>query len=86
MATEPRGYVAAAARILPAVVLLAIVYVLSCGPVLALAFWLREATGNDAFYAVVWLYYPLFAVRESAVLKWYIEWWVVDVFHTVGPG
>lgn len=63
-------------------------YVLSSGPILALAFWLREQTGRDQFYAVMWLYAPLFklgAFRSGPLAK-YIEWWVVDVFRTVGPG
>lgn len=61
-------------------------YVLSCGPVLGLAFRLREATGNDAFYLALWFYYPLLAGGHNHPIKSYIEWWVVDVFHTVGPG
>ena len=60
-------------------------YALSSGPVTACAFWLREATGWDGFYAVLWVYYPLFAWK-SEVFRHYIDWWVVDVFHTVGPG
>jgi hypothetical protein len=62
-------------------------YVLSSGPMLGLAFWLRERTGMDQFYAVMWLYYPVvvFAHKVSPIGK-YIEWWVVNVFHTVGPG
>ncbi len=66
-----------------------VLYVLSSGPVLGMAFWLREATGIDQFYAVFWLYYPLFIIAGSApdgLWGNYIEWWVVDVFHTVGPG
>lgn len=64
-----------------------LLYVLSSGPVLGAAFWLREATHNDAFYAVLWLYYPLLiTLGHLGPLGWYIEWWVVDVFHTVGPG
>ena len=62
-------------------------YALSSGPILALAFWLREHTGLDQFYAVMWLYFPLLKFEQ---VRWtigkYIEWWVVDVFHTVGPG
>jgi hypothetical protein len=63
-----------------------IVYVLSSGPVLAIAFWLREATGWDAFYAVMYLYYPVLMMARGTFVGDYIEWWVVDVFHTVGPG
>jgi hypothetical protein len=62
-------------------------YVLSSGPMLGLAFWLRERTGIDQFYAVMWLYYPLFKFRPVwEVVEKYVEWWVVDVFRTVGPG
>lgn len=70
------------------VVFLAIplLYVLSSGPVIALAFWLRESTGWDGFYLVMWLYYPIIILGHGNPLDYYIEWWVVDVFHTVGPG
>ena len=64
-----------------------LIYVLSSGPMLGLCFWLRERTGVDQFYAVMWLYFPLLKFEQ---VRWtigkYIEWWVVDVFHTVGPG
>lgn len=63
-----------------------VLYVLSSGPVLGAAFWLRETTHIDAFYAVIWLYYPLLFLGRFEPLMHYIEWWVVDVFHTVGPG
>lgn len=69
------------------VILLApVAYVLSSGPALAIGFWLREATGWDGFYAVMWLYYPILIWGHGNPLMHYIEWWVVDVFHTVGPG
>lgn len=61
------------------------VYYLSSGPVLAVAFTLREALHNDHFYAVMWLYYPLLRCPRW-LLDGYISWWVVDVFGTVGPG
>jgi hypothetical protein len=69
------------------VVLLLVVaiYVLSSGPVLATAFWLREATGWDGFYAVMWVYYPLIVLPHSNPIDAYIEWWV-KLFGTVGPG
>ena len=70
-----------------AVVVLFVAYVLSSGPVIGLACWLREATGYDQFYAVFWLYLPLwYLVGNGGILGSYVEWWVVDVFHTVGPG
>jgi len=70
------------------VVILAIplLYVLSSGPVIGLAFWLRESTGWDGFYQVMWLYYPILILGHDHPLVYYVEWWVVDVFHTVGPG
>jgi len=61
-------------------------YLLSSGPVLGLAFWLREATGWDGFYAVMWLYYPILTFGRNDLIGAYIEWWVVSVFRTVGPG
>jgi hypothetical protein len=63
-----------------------VLYVLSSGPVLGLGFWLRDVTNNDMFYAVMWLYFPLLAFGRFEPLMYYIEWWVVDVFQTVGPG
>ncbi len=68
-----------------AFVLLVAGYVPSSGPVLATAFWLREATGWNGFYAAIWLYYPLFAFGRWEPLDAYIEWWV-ELFGTVGPG
>ena len=74
---------------LPAWTLLVVVavfgYMLSSGPVLASGFWLREATGWNGWYAVMWLYYPLLAWGHWQALDAYIEWWV-DLFGTVGPG
>lgn len=61
------------------------VYVLSSGPVLATAFWLREATGWDGFYSVMPVYYPLIVWGHDHPVHWYIEWWV-KLFRTVGPG
>lgn len=64
-------------------------YVPSSGPVLATAFWLREATGWDGFYSAMFLYYPLIVwTRETPLqepIHEYIEWWV-ELFGTVGPG
>lgn len=66
--------------------LLVAVYVLSSGPVLGLAFWLRETTHDDRWYYILWAYYPLLVWGHFPPFNWYIEWWVVDVFRTVGPG
>jgi len=56
----------------------AIVYVPSSGPILATAFWLREATGWDGFYAAMWLYFPLLiGGHDNPVgpfVMLYIEW------------
>jgi hypothetical protein len=47
-------------------------YVLSSGPVLAAAFWLRDRTGWDGFYAVMWLYFPLLvAGHNTPVEAWF---------------
>ncbi|MBA2114821.1 hypothetical protein HOV93_19880 [Planctomycetes bacterium FF15] len=62
------------------------VYVLSSGPVIGLAFWLREATGWDGFYHVMWFYLPILMLGHENPLAYYIEWWVIEVFDTVGPG
>ncbi|PQO34068.1 hypothetical protein DTL21_11010 [Bremerella cremea] len=68
------------------VVALPILYLLSSGPVIGLAFWLRNATGWDGFYYIVLLYYPLIRLDHLNVISQYIQWWIEDVFHTVGPG
>lgn len=62
-----------------------VAYVLSSGPVLAAAFWLREATGWDRFYAVLFVYYPLLILGRQSPVAAYIDWWV-KLLHTVGPG
>ncbi len=62
-----------------------VAYVPSSGPVLAAAFWLREATGWGGFYSVMFLYYPLLIWGPDSLIHKYIEWWV-ELFGTVGPG
>ncbi|HCS50689.1 hypothetical protein [Rubinisphaera sp.] len=65
------------------------VYAISSGPVMGIGFWLRETTGHNEFYAVMLPYYPLFALKLTPLgfaFEWYVEWWVCDVFQTVGPG
>ena len=55
------------------------VYLLGSGPILATAFWLREATGWNGFYAALWLYAPLWFIGLFEPDDWvseYIEWWV----------
>ncbi len=68
------------------ILLLLLAYVLSSGPVIGLAFWMRESTGWDGFYHVMWLYYPILILGHENPLAYYIEWWVINVFDTVGPG
>ncbi|TWT48883.1 hypothetical protein Pla111_06590 [Botrimarina hoheduenensis] len=67
-------------------------YVLSSGPVLATSCWLREATGDDRFYASFYAYWPLLMLGRNpatASLMWplhaYIEGWF-KLLGTVGPG
>lgn len=63
-----------------------IIYFASCGPVIATAFWLREVTHWDGWYAAMFLYYPILALgHEYNPLDSYIEFWV-ELFGTVGPG
>jgi hypothetical protein len=66
-------------------IVVGVVYALSSGPVMATGFWLREATGWDGFYAVMWLYAPLLVFGQDGVVMAYIEWWV-KLFGAVGPG
>lgn len=73
-------------RWLMGIVGIPLLYVLSSGPVLGLAFRLREATGWDGFYAAMFLYYPVLVFGLNNPIGKYIEWWVVSVFRTVGPG
>jgi hypothetical protein len=60
-------------------------YLLSSGPVIATAFWLREATNWNGFYSVLYFYYPLLIWGRDNPIEMYIEWWV-DLLGTVGPG
>jgi hypothetical protein len=60
-------------------------YVPSSGPVLAVAFWLRDQTGIDGFYAVMWLYYPLLILGRDSPLEAYWLWWT-SLFGTAFPG
>ena len=61
-----------------------VLYLLSSGPVMAVAFWLREATGWEGFYAILWFYYPII-MAPGRPFDLYIEWWV-RLLGTVGPG
>lgn len=68
------------------------VYVLSSGPVLAGACWLREATHHNEFYYAFYPYWPLLYLTRTPGFKTiffpidiYIEWWF-QLFDTVGPG
>jgi len=66
--------------------LVAAIYILSSGPVLGIAFRMREATHWDGFYWVIWVYYPLLLRGHNGLVSKYIDWWVTSVFDTVGPG
>ena len=60
-------------------------YVLSSGPVLAVGFWLRDKTGWEGFYAVVWLYYPLLILAHNTPAEAYFLWWT-ELLGTSFPG
>lgn len=63
-----------------------VAYALSSGPVMALAFKLRDATHHDEFYAVMWLYIPLLMLRPFAYFcDPYLGWWC-HLFGTTPPG
>ena len=75
-----------ASRTIVTIAVCVVAYLLSSGPILATAFWLREATHWDGFYMAMWLYAPLLYVfRPDSIVGDYIEWWV-ELFGTVGPG
>ena len=61
------------------------VYLLSSGPVLATAFWLRDRTDWDGFYSVTWLYWPLLEGPLAWPIMFYIQWWT-QLFGTMPPG
>lgn len=86
MSFAREGRLAAILRWIGVPCLAVVLYVLSSGPVLGTAFRLRESTHNDSFYLVMWVYYPLIIGGHDTPAMRYIEWWVVDVFDTVGPG
>jgi hypothetical protein len=84
----PRHAIGWLGRAVKIALLASAAYVLSSGPILATAFWLREATDWDGFYLAIWLYYPVFlmgALNPDGLVSQYIEWWV-ELFGTVGPG
>jgi hypothetical protein len=62
-----------------------VVYVLSSGPVLAAAFWLRDQTNWDGFYSVMWLYWPLSEGPLAFPFWFYVQWWT-QLFGTMPPG
>ncbi len=66
-------------------VLLAVVYLLSSGPALAVAFKLAEWTGRDEFYYAMWVYLPLLMIGHDTPFDAYISWWC-KLFNAVGPG
>lgn len=70
-----------------AAVVAPIAYVLSSGPVLATAFWLREWTNCEGFYAALWLYYPVLWLggHPGGPIDEYIGWWC-RLLDVRGPG
>jgi hypothetical protein len=74
-----------AGHVCSALVLTVVGYLLSSGPVLALAFKLREWTGRDEFYLAIGIYLPLIVGGQRTVFGVYIEWWC-RLLSAVGPG
>jgi hypothetical protein len=68
-----------------AAVVVPIVYVLSSGPVLAIAFWLRHVTRWDGFDAAMLLYYPLIQLGPHSLFENYIWWWC-NLLDAMPPG
>lgn len=64
------------------VIIAFLAYVASSGPVIALAFKLRDITDWNGFYATMWLYYPLIWLQWIVA---YINWWL-DLLGTAWPG
>ena len=62
-----------------------VLYFLSSGPVLTSAFWLREITHSDGWYAVSWLYMPIFLLLPRSMWDPYLTWWC-NFTGTAGPG
>lgn len=60
-------------------------YAFSSGPVMAAAFKLRDLTGWNGFYGVMWVYLPLIWPGHWQPFDAYLEWWV-KLLGTVGPG
>lgn len=81
----PAGSSSSIVRYVGAVGLVAVVYILSSGPVLSVAFWLRERTGRDEFYWTMWLYLPLLLMGPESVFHRYVEFWV-GIVGAPGPG
>ena len=67
------------------VIVLLAIYSLSSGPVVAIGFWLRDMTGWDGFYAVMWLYYPLLMAAHGTPAEAWFLWWV-ELLGTSFPG
>ena len=73
------------AWLIVAIIACPVAYLLSSGPDLATGFWLRETTGWDGFYAVMYVYFPIPLMGHGNPIDAYIDWWISDVFGTVGP-
>ena len=66
-----------------------VLYALSSGPVMAIAFSLRDTTHHDGWYAVLLAYYPLLILDEKSpaglLVRVYLGWWCW-LFNTLPPG
>jgi hypothetical protein len=70
---------------LVAIAILFVAYILSAGPVLALGCWLRDAADWDGFYAVFFLYLPLYPLADIDLCEAYLMWWM-QLLGTMPPG
>lgn len=66
------------------ILIIAAIYILSSGPVIALGCRLRDATGWNSCYGVIYLYFPL-AYWRNNLFEAYLGWWMW-LFGTIGPG
>ena len=84
---KQRKWIESVAKVAIVVLVAFCLYVLSSGPVLATAFWLRDKTGWNGFYSAMFVYYPLLVIGHdhNNLIGVYIEWWV-NLFDTAGPG
>jgi hypothetical protein len=67
---------------LGAIAVLMVAYILSAGPMLALGCRLRDMTKWDGFYAVYYLYLPLYPLADMKWCEAYVMWWM-ELFDAV---